>query len=333
MKLYNGVGLGTFPFAGPFGSINEEDSSNILKTYLKGGGKYLDVAPTYAFGKVESFLGKELNDIERDKFFVNTSCGYIRNGDGFKVSGKYQDVIDDCEASLKRLGLNYIDLYISHIPDSKTPFSETMSALRKLKNEGKIKKIGVSNVNLEQLQEYNQEGEIEFVQNRFSLLNQAYSNEFIEYITENNIGLVAYQAIERGLLTDKMLKDFKIDSSDLRAKKPEFEKNIVKEISLWVREDLHPIASRNNISITTLAIKWALNNPFVALCQCGATKVSYLDDFFDVNNKDVDDMFFDCIDKAYLKFEDKIRTTYNKTIRQFMGLESYNLYSGSASGK
>ncbi len=332
-KLFNSMGLGTFPFASPFGKMDDEKSREILCAFLKRCGKYIDVAPTYAFGKVEEMLGEEFKKFNRSQFFVNTSCGYVRNGDGFAVSGKYDDVIADCEASLERLQLDYIDLYISHIPDVNTPFEETVSAMRKLKADGKIKHIGVSNVTLEQLKEYNKNGDIEFVQNRFSLLNHSVNKEFAEYLLANNIGLVAYQVLDRGLLTDKMLSNFAVQDGDLRKKKPEFNENIVNEIAAWVRAELKPIADKYGISITTLSIRWAQKQPFVAMCQCGATKLEQLVDFENAVNKIIPSVFYDEVDIAYAKLERTIKEKYNQTIRQFMGLESYNLYSGSASGK
>ena len=332
-KLFNSMGLGTFPFASPFGKMEDSNSRAILNAFLKRCGKYIDVAPTYAFGKVEELLGEEFKKMNRNQFFVNTSCGYVRNGDGFIVSGKYDDVIADCEASLRRLQLDYIDLYISHIPDVNTPFEETISAMKKLKSEGKIKHIGVSNVTLEQLKEYNKNGDVEFVQNRFSLLNHSVNEEFANYLLSNNIGLVAYQVLDRGLLTNKMLGEFIVQDGDLRKKKPEFSENIVNEIANWVRTCLKPIADKYGISITTLAIKWAQKQPFVAMCQCGATKMEQLNDFENAVNKLIPSIFYNEVDAAYGELEKVIKEKYNQTVRQFMGLESYNLYSGSASGK
>ena len=332
-KLFNGVGLGTFPFANPFGKMKEDVAAEVLHAYLQSGGKYIDVAPTYAFGQVEKFLGKELKKYARHQFFVNTSCGYVLKDDKFVVSGKYEDVMADCDASLIRIGVDYIDLYISHIPDVNTPFAETMGALKELKQKGKIKHIGVSNVSLEQLKEYNVNGDVEFVQNRFSLLSNSDSKEFRKYLLDNNIGLVAYQVIDRGLLTNKMLSPFKILDSDLRSKKPEFKQEVVQELSHWVIESIYPIAQKYGISITTLAIKWARNQDFVAMCQCGATNPQYIKDFVDVTAVDTSSDFYSEVDAAYDVLSKHLKNTYGQTVRQFMGLESYNLYSGSASGK
>lgn len=332
-KLFNSMGLGTFPFAGPFGKVEEEDAKKIINTFLDRCGKYIDVAPTYAFGRIEELLGDVFQQRSRHQFFVNTSCGYVCQGDKFVVSGKYDDVLADCAASLQRLKLDAIDLYISHIPDMNTPFSETVAAMRKLKEEGKIKHIGVSNVTLDQLKEYNKDGDIEFVQNRFSLLNQSVNQEFEDYLLENNIGLVAYQVLDRGLLTNHMLDVFILQEGDLRNTKPEFSNNVVDTIASWVRSSLKPVADCYGISIATLAIKWAQHQPFVAMCQCGATRLSQLVDFESAVNKEIPDRFYVEVDSAYKELTTDLKRKGGQTVRQFMGLESYNLYSGSASGK
>ncbi len=332
-KLYNIMGLGTFPFASPFRKMEDAQSEVILKSFLEECGTYIDVAPTYAFGKVEELCGRVFKQFDRDRFCVNTSCGYVRQGDKFVVSGKYDDVIADCDASLSRLGLDYIDMYISHIPDVNTPFSETIAAMRELKKAGKIKHIGVSNVTLEQLKEYNAHGDIEFIQNRFSLLNHTFDNDFQEYLSKNNIGVVAYQVLDRGLLTNKMLADFVLHEGDLRLKKAEFAPNIVSEISKWVKEMLLPIANDYALSIASLAIKWAQNQNFIIMCQCGATTLEQLSDFKKAVMTEVDDAFYRRVDQAYNSFEEYLLDKYNQTVRQFMGLENYNIYSGSASGK
>ena len=182
-------------------------------------------------------------------------------------------MIHECDESLRRLKLDYVDLYISHVPDPATPFAETMHALTDLKRAGKAKRIGVSNVSLEQLQDYNASGAVEFVQNRFSLINQDVSAEFQAYCQANNIGVVAYQVLDRGLLTEGVLKKLEMRADDLRRRKPEFRENVVRTIGEWVGASLQPIAESASISVTTLAIWWALQQPAIALCQCGATSV------------------------------------------------------------
>src|SRR5579864_2796892 len=260
-RLLNGVGLGTFPFANPFTPVSESSALALIEEFLRRGGEYFDVSPTYAFGAVEEMLGRALRGRRREEFFISTSCGYVRDGDGYRVSGKYDDVVRDCDESLERLGLDFIDIYMSHIPDPAIPFSETMRALADLRSAGKVRAIAVSNVTLEQLGEYNQGGDVNFVQNRFSLINRSLSSQFIDYCKDNEIGIVAYQVIERGLLTPSKNGLAEYREGDLRRRKPEFATPVQTRLREWVGRAIEPIADQSGSSVTALAIAWALQQP------------------------------------------------------------------------
>jgi len=328
MKLLNGVGLGTFPFTGAFRSTNKvfdrTASAKILHAFLDECGKYIDTAPTYSDRAVEEFLGVELSKRARDSFFINTSCGYRRevlNGEAKYVrSGKRKDVIDDLDGSLQRLKLDYVDLYISHIPDEETPFEETIEAMKDLKRQGKIKAIGVSNVSLEQLKSYNYDNSVQYIQNRFSLLNRSFDENFHKYCIEHNIGIIAYQVLERGLLTDKSIGGQTILAGDLRATKPEFGDLRRPVIEYWVKSRLNPLAKEFDMSITTLAIKAALSFDYISLCQCGVTQLENLKALKEVNTKKAEQNLFDKINSEYLAFEQNVKQTFNMSIREFMGL-------------
>lgn len=333
MKLLNGIGLGTFPFASPFTPVGAKEAEDIVEAYLNGGGRYIDVAPTYGLGKVEELLGELLQKYPRDKYFINTSCGHAREGDTLKLSGKYQDVLNDCDNSLRRLKVDYIDLYISHVPDPDTPFAETMEALTDLKKAGKVKRIGVSNVSLEQLQDYNATGAVEFVQNRFSLINQDLSPEFQVYCQAHDIGVVAYQVLDRGLLTEGVLQKLAMRPDDLRRRKPEFRENVVQEIGKWVNESLVPIAKSAEVSLPTLIIWWTLQQPAIALSQCGATSIAQVQKIVAAASFQGTPALKEKIDAAYNTLEERIHDQYQCSVREFTGLATYNVYSGSPTGK
>jgi methylglyoxal reductase len=328
MKLLNGVGLGTFPFTGAFRSSNKvldkTASAKILHMFLDECGKYIDTAPTYSDRAVEEFLGVELAKRHRDSFFITTSCGYRREVVAGEVkyvrSGKRKDVVEDLEGSLQRLKLDYVDLYISHVPDEDTPFEETIEAMKDLKNQGKIRVIGVSNVSLEQLKRYNYDNSVQYIQNRFSFLNRSFEEGFQDYCIQHNIGIIAYQVLERGLLTDKSIEGQTIKTGDLRALKPEFEDIRRPVIEYWVKSRLYPIAKEYNISIATLAIKAALNFEYISLCQCGVTQLENIKAFKDVNAKKTEQSLIEQINSEYLVFEQNVRKTFNMSVREFMGL-------------
>jgi methylglyoxal reductase len=333
-RLLNGVGLGTFPFAGPFSELGD-DAASILGAYLDAGGIYVDTAPTYDYGEVESFLGRELAGRPRDSFFVNTSCGYILDDEGkaFVVSGRPEDVVADCNASLSRLGLDYIDSYISHIPDPTVPFAETVGAMEELRQAGKIRMIGVSNVTLDQLKEYNAAGAISLVQNRFSYLNRSVEQDFANYCVKNDVGIVAYQVIERGMLTTKGKSVFTLRDGDLRQVKSEFSNETRETVSAWVSTAVAPIAERHNVALASLAVWWALQQPFVALAQFGATSVGQIQETMGVCDVNLGAETLNELDAAYDALAAKLASDGKGTVRDFLGLSTYNFYGGSATGK
>ncbi len=317
----NAVGLGTFPFANVFTHVDKNEAESIVHRFLDLGGKYIDTAPMYGFGYAEELLGNILRYIPRNRYHIATKCGYVWNDSKQAIpSSKYEDVISECDKSLRRLQTDYIDIYIVHTPDKNTPFLETIEALRFLKRQGKIKEIGVSNVTLEQLVQYNQTNDVRYVQNRFSLLNQSLEENFFTYCKKYKIGITPYQVIERGLLTDKIIRGLNLSTMDLRNRKPEFEAQRRIEIEEWVKQYLAPIASAIGVRISTLAIWWVINQPSVEFCICGATSVANVEENLIATKKKKSKNTLDELNKAYSIFEEKIRTEKKVTVREFLGL-------------
>lgn len=327
------IGLGTFPFANPFSPVSRETAVEVLDAFFGAGGIYVDVSPTYSFGEVEQLLGDYLRSNEGMKSVVNTSCGYVREGENFRVSGAPDDVRQDFRESLDRLGLDRIDMYMSHIPDPDTPLADTAKALGQLKSDGSVGTVGVSNVSLDQLVEYNQHVEIDFIQNRFSLLNQAIPAEMTEYCISEGISIIGYQVVERGLLTNANIRGLSFGGSDLRSRKPEFETDVIREVSHWVKTRLTPIAEQHETSVESLAVAWALSRPGVEIVQCGATKPEQIKAIFSARKLAEDSIVISTIDRAREEFSSDIADRFDATVREFMGLETYDVYGGSASGK
>lgn len=331
---YAGVGLGTFPFAGPFTPVTGESARGILRRFVAGGGGYLDTSPTYAHGSVEALVGEVLREFPREDLQIATSCGYVRQDDGgYKVSGARADVEADCEDSLRRLGLGYIDVYFSHIPDLSVSFAETVDAMCSLQRRGLIRALGVSNVTLEQLKSYNASGAIRYVQNRFSPINRTLGDDFVTYCRDHDIAIVAYQVLERGLLTNGGARGLRLREGDLRHTKPEFAQTVSERLGLWLRTSICPLAAQHNVSVAALAIWWATHLPGVQICQCGATSVAQVEDILAARSFQPRGELLAILEVAYQELERQIRGTTGGTIRGFMGLESYNVYKGSASGE
>ncbi|OGK24181.1 hypothetical protein A3A46_00530 [Candidatus Roizmanbacteria bacterium RIFCSPLOWO2_01_FULL_37_13] len=323
--MHNRVGLGTFPLAGVFNKITKEKAKELVKLFLKSGGYYIDVAPMYGFGEVEKLLGEVLKDFPRDQFYLITKCGYKDvEGKTFQTiprGAKYEDVIRECEISLKRLNLNYIDLYFVHFPDPVTPFEETMKALNKLQEQGKIKEIGVSNVNLIELKEYQKYGKVKFIQNRFSLINRSINPEFQKYLLENKIGLIPYQVIDRGQITGKVFEGIdQLREGDLRIGRSDWLSEQLNLISRWVKNNLSPIAKRLKITLGQLSIAWVLHQNYLSFVIVGATNREFIPINLKANDIKLDKKTLEEIDIAYSKLEKEIKQKYGQTIREFRGL-------------
>lgn len=312
------IGLGTFPLANVFTHISEKEAHDIFSTFFENGGKFIDTAPVYALGQVEHLVGNILSSYSRDSYYLATKCGFIwdTNRDT-KLSGAYGDVIVECEKSLKRLNTEYIDIYMSHMPDDKTPFEETIRAMIDLQSQGKIRAIAVSNVTLGQLKSYNQHGNIGFIQNRFSLINRSVDNDFANYCSQHNIGIIPFQVIERGLLTNSS-SNLKLHKDDLRNKKPEFsyEKRLV--ISKWVDKNLLPLAKRVNMPVSSLAIWWALYQPNIVCCLTGATSSAQVTENFKASKLPKNIELLSTLDKFYQELNLEISERYQINLREFL---------------
>jgi len=320
----NRIGLGTFPLASVFTRVTKKQAEGIVKTFLDNGGYYIDSAPLYGFGKVEELLGRVLRQYSRNKYFIITKCGYIdvvgKSFQTVKKSCKYKDVIRECEKSLERLKVDSIDLYFVHSPDPTTPFDETMDALEKLQKDGKIREIGVSNVNLEELKGYNKKGKIEYIQNRFSLINRSINEKFERYLVKNNIMLIPYQPIERSQLSDRVSSEYNFRKGDLRIGRTDWEDVPFTVITKWVQKYIAPIAKEKGVAVEQLVMAWELQQKYVGFVIPGATSEKQV-----LTNSASDKVTLSKsnilkIGKAYYALEKMIKTKFSKTVREFRGL-------------
>lgn len=310
-----GVGLGTFPFSHVFSSVSDRTAEKITNVFLEKGGKYIQTAPYYV--GVDPLMKKILNRIPRSNYILGTLC--VKNRQNAK-SGKYNQIIAQCDDSLFQLGVDYIDVYLTSTPKATdAPFSETIGAMSDLKKQGKVREIGVCNVTLTQLKEYNFNGAVRYVQNRFSLIDQSSSTEFLEYCYHNNIKLIPYNVIEWGLLTNKILKHFRLKESDVRQQVlPVFKKETLSLLRQWVIDYLKPIADQNHTTIEGLSIYWALNQPSVCVCLVGATKKEQILSSLEAMNLAGRDNLVKELDEAYIALKNEVHSLYGQEINDFL---------------
>ncbi|MCL2158708.1 MAG: aldo/keto reductase [Oscillospiraceae bacterium] len=280
------VGLGTWTIGGGtwWGETDDNESVRTIHAAMDAGINLIDTAPMYGWGRSEEVIGKAIKG-RRDKAVVSTKCGLWWNDsrgafffelEGIKVTKclRPETIKIEVEDSLKRLGTDYIDVYHTHWqaaePD-KTPIADTMECLMKLREEGKIKSIAVSNCDTNQMDEYLKIGRIDANQPHYSMLFRDIEADILPYCIKNNMSILTYSPLEHGLLTGKITMDTKLDENEFRSGtpwyKPENRRRVIDMLGGWKE-----LAEKYGCSIPQLVIAWTANRPGITHVLCGARR-------------------------------------------------------------
>ena len=170
---------------------------------------------------------------------------------------------------MKRLGTDYIDLYQTHWQDKTTPIEETMETLLKLKDQGKIRSIGICNASFEELKEYERCGILDSNQEKYNLLDREIEDEVIPWCEDKNITVIAYSSLSRGILTGKMEADREFNNGDHRIGRNRYSVKNIAQTNELIFKYLKPVADKHNCSIGNIATAWLLKTPGV-IALCGA---------------------------------------------------------------
>ena len=236
--------------------IEDEESVKAIRAAYEAGITTVDTAEVYGEGHSEQIVAKALADV-RDKVVYASKV--------FANHLQYDRVIEACDRSLKNLSTDYIDLYQIHWPSGSfnsevVPVEETMRALNKLKEQGKIRAIGVSNFSRSQLEEAAQYGRIDSLQPPYSLFWRQVENDAMPYCVEQEISILAYSSLAQGLLTGKFGSEHQFAEGDHRAKNKLFQGENYQRAQRAL-EQLRPIAESYNCTLAQLALAWLIAQP------------------------------------------------------------------------
>ncbi|MCT3833268.1 aldo/keto reductase [Elizabethkingia anophelis] len=280
------ITYGAFAIGGNMWGGNEKkDSIASVRASIDNGVTTLDTAPFYGFGLSEEMIGEAIKGYDRSKIQLLTKFGLVWDGSNqgkgefffdaeeagktipvYKYASK-TSVIKELEDSLKRLQTDYIDLLQIHWPDATTPISETMEALEILLQQGKIRAAGVSNYSVEQVAEARQSLNIASNQIGYSMLNRGVENDLVPYALENDLGIIVYSPMERGLLTGKYFKDGKLKDNDHR--NGYFQQFDLEKVKTFL-ETITPIAEDKNATLSQLVLRWTSLQSAITVVLAGA---------------------------------------------------------------
>lgn len=270
-----------------WGGADTNDAIEAMKAVYDHGITSIDTAPAYGQGDSEKLVGEAITGIPRDKVQIMTKFGMRWDLPGFKgavhslskdnngneirtvkFAGK-ESVIYEAEQSLKRLKTDYIDLYQIHWPDENTPMDETFEAVIRLKEQGKIIEAGVSNYNAVQTAEANDLINLVSNQVSYSVLRREIEDELIPYALKNNISIIAYSPLERGLLTGKITPGYQFNEGDHRATRSWFLGDNLVQVNHFL-DQIRPIAADKNVTLAQLLLRWTIDQPGIAVALAGA---------------------------------------------------------------
>jgi aryl-alcohol dehydrogenase-like predicted oxidoreductase len=275
------IAFGTWELGGEWGDFDEDRGIEAIH-YARGLGVNLfDTAQGYGFGASERLLGRALRedlDSHRDELVIATKGGLRMTDEGLVRDSSPAWIRSGLEASLAALGVEYIDLYQVHWPDPNVPFAETAAALQELVDAGKIRHVGVSNFDPEQMAEFAKTRPVETLQPPYDLFRREIEQDILPYCHAHDIGVLVYGPLAHGLLTGALDEHTTFPQGDWRNAAPffkgeDYHRNLeaVRALERFASEQL-------GASVSRLAIAWALANPAVDVAIVGARSRPHIED-------------------------------------------------------
>lgn len=266
------LGLGTWVFGGKsWGGFNKEENIDVVKEAINQGINFIDTAPIYSDGVSEEIVGIGLKG-QRHKAFIATKCGLIRENGRVAHNLSKKSILTECDASLKRLQCDVIDLYQTHRPDPKVEIEETMATLLLLQQQKKIKHIGLCNITVDLLKRALKEAPVLTIQMEYSLLQREIEKDIVPFCMKEKIKVIAYGVLGGGILTGKYKNPPTFPASDARRMfYPFYEKERflkIKELLKIMKKIGHPL--------NEIALNWCRQQEGISVTLVGCRNIKQL---------------------------------------------------------
>lgn len=267
-----------------WGGSEEQESIDAIRSAIDNGVNTIDTAAIYGMGYSEELVARAIEG-RRDQVVLATKCGMrwdIAEGSDpwpqkdtkgrdvvIRKNSRPDSIVYECEQSLRRLRTDVIDLYQIHWPDVSTPVEDSMRAMVKLREQGKIRAIGVSNYDVKWMRDAMKITPLASLQPPYSLIQRKIEQDVLPFCREHHIGVIVYSPLERGLLTGKVTADRVFPPGDHRAKHKYFTVENRKRV-LEALDKIRPIAERHNASPAQVVINWTIHEPGITAALVGA---------------------------------------------------------------
>lgn len=278
------VGLGTWAIGGAgwkfsWGPQDDRESISTIRRALEKGINWIDTAPVYGLGHSEEVVGKAIKE-SRNRPIIATKCSRLWDKDGNPYGClKKESIRSEVEMSLRRLKVEVVDLYQIHWPDPDEDIEEAWSAIKDLVTEGKVRYAGVSNFSVEQIRRIQPIHPVASLQPPYSMLERGIEEELLHYCSTNNIGVIVYSPMQKGLLTGKFSRErmHSLPQDDHRHEDPRFQEPEL-GANLKLVEGLRSIAEKSDRTVAQLAIAWVLQRSEVTAAIVGARHPSQIEE-------------------------------------------------------
>lgn len=293
----NPIGLGANKIMEANPETNTEYGGDILLAGIEAGMDFIDTAFIYGGGTSEIIIGETFKKHNlRDKVVIATKGAHEVTPDGVKINNHPEFMRQEVESSLRRLQTDYIDLYYVHFPDEDTPKAEVIGALTRLKEEGKIRSIGVSNFSLQQIKEGNMDGGIDVVQDEYNLINRTAEIEVFPYFKEQEIAFIPYFPLASGLLAGAYSLDHKLTENQLN--KEHFQEENFKNILSRV-DQIRSLAEKHHTGLQNIVLTYYLMQEQVTALIPGARNKKQMLENLETNQVQLDQKDIQLIETAF----------------------------------